>query len=136
MRNVDLPQDSVTPWFLLEVSHLHYAGTLQVSGLDACERLQDPRFRQAWLATREFEIGAVRSGPVGQISCHRGWRTERRFGVRWEPATRPHGASLCVAACCGIAPDFWSRSVRPETVDLACSGADPSLRLDRPEVAI
>ena len=93
-----LAQQSVRPWSLLEVSRLHFAGHLQVSGLDACKRLQDPRFRQAWLATKEFEIRAVRSGPVGQISCHRGRRTERRFRARSEPEGRPRGASLCVAA--------------------------------------
>jgi hypothetical protein len=36
----------------------------------------------------------------------------------------------------GPAPDSCARSVRPGTVDLACSGADPSLRLDRAEGAI
>ena len=35
-----------------------------------------------------------------------------------------------------LAPDFRARSVPPGTVDLACSGADPSLQLDRSGRAI
>ena len=88
----EVPEDSVTPGFLPEVSQLLPADKVQVSGMDTCERHRGPRFRQVRLATRKLEIGAVRSGPVGQSSCHCGRRTERRFGVRWEPATRPHGA--------------------------------------------
>ena len=127
-----LPQDSVTPWSLLEVCHLHYAGQLQVSGLDACERLQDPRFRQAWLATREFEIGAVRSGPVGQITCHRNWRTERRFRARQRGRARRQYASLRV----GGRPELLLAPGPAGPVDRACPGADPILRLDRSEGAI
>ena len=75
------------------------ADKVQVSGMDTCDRHRDPRFRQVRLATREWEVGAVRSGPAGRSSRHWGRTTERRFGVRWEPAGRPSGASLCVAVC-------------------------------------
>jgi hypothetical protein len=72
MGDPQLAQQSVTPGFLPEVSQLLPADKLQVSGTNACERHRDPRFRQVRLATRELEVGAVRSGPAGQSSCHCG----------------------------------------------------------------
>jgi hypothetical protein len=115
----------VTPEWSLCVTTDRYSGPIgrlwKCTANGACSLLATITFLASnWTPPTPPRAAATVSGRRGPAATQS--RTDRRFGVAWEPVTRTRGREYAWLRVGRLASDFCARSARPGAVSLANQG--------------